>query len=161
MENFEIVLLSYSALAFISYLTFIIYKFGFLSAISASYYELRDLSRSLFTFFIWSVALPLMIVGVSETPFMFFAGAFLSFVGAAPQYKDGGMEERVHNTGAIGGIGFGFLSMLMVFEHYWLCGVLLGFVILSYLTKFKNYIWWIEILAFVTIYSSLIIYKLN
>lgn len=159
MELFESCLMLYSGFAFISYLSYVIYKFGILNAISASYYELKKLSKSLFTLFIWSISFPITIVGVSETPLMFFAGAFLSFVGAAPHYKQE-LEGKIHYVGALAGISFGFLALLIVFQQFMLSGIFLVFSLYALLTKMKNYFWWIEILAFITIYIGLLLHKL-
>lgn len=160
MELYEYILLGYSLLAFISYVAFIWIKFGVLSAISDSYYQLTNASKPMFTFFIWSVALPMIIVGVVDTPLMFFAGAFLSFVGAAPAFKEE-MEGKVHCVGAVGGIGFGFLAMLLFYQSYIIVLLILGFVAYASLKKIKNYLWWIEVVSFISIYLSLIIYKLQ
>lgn len=160
MEKFEVCLLIYSLIAFISYIAFIWIKFGVLSAISDSYYSLSNASKSMFTFFIWSVSIPMIIVGVSETGLMFFAGAFLSFVGAAPAFKEE-LEGKVHVAGAISGIGFGVLAMIFVFQHYVLASILVVFIILVNLLKMKNKTWWIEVLAFVFIYISLILHKIS
>lgn len=172
MEKYEICLLSYSFLIFVIYVAFIWIKFGILGAISDSYYELTKASQPMFTFFIWSVSMPIIIVGVPETPLMFFAGAFLSFVGAAPAFRNKEkivdnvsvsiktMEGKVHAIGAIAGIGFGVLAMLLVFKTYLLVLALVGFSVYIKASKTKNSIWWIEIVSFLTIYLSLVIYKI-
>ncbi len=160
MENFEKILLGYSGFIFVSYILYVIYKFGFLNAISASYYRLKKISKSLFTFFIWSISFPIIIVGVNETSLMFFAGVFLSFVGAAPHYEEK-LEGKIHYIGAIGGIGFGLLTLIFIFHLYILSGIFLIFILYARLFRIKNYFWWVEIAAFIIIYVGLIFFKIN
>ena len=115
----EVKLLIFVVLSFVGYISFIVNKYGVLPSISESYYKMKGdklFGGGLFTLFIWSLSLPLIIIG--DTPLMFFAGAFLSFVGAASAFKDLKMTKRVHNIGAIGGIGFGFLSMIIDFQLF-------------------------------------------
>jgi hypothetical protein len=90
---------------------------------------------------------------------MFFAGAFLSFVGAASAFKDLKMTKRVHTIGAVGGIGFGFLSMVLDFQLNEITFFMLLGSLILYLLKIKNLIWWVEILAFVLIILGLFIAK--
>lgn len=156
----EVKLLIFVVLFFVGYISFIVNRYGVLPSISGSYYKMKDdklFGGSLFTLFIWSLSLPLIIIG--DTPLMFFAGAFLSFVGAASAFKDLKMTKRVHNIGAIGGIGFGFLSMIIDFQLFELTYFMVVLSLSLFLLKTKNLIWWVEILAFVLIILGLFIAK--
>lgn len=156
----EVKLLIFVVLSFVGYISFIVNRYGVLPSISESYYKMKDdklFGGSLFTLFIWSLSLPLIIIG--NTPLMFFAGAFLSFVGAASAFKDLKMTKRVHNIGAIGGIGFGFLSMIIDFQLFELTYFMVVLSLSLFLLKIKNLIWWVEILAFVLIIIGLFIVK--
>jgi hypothetical protein len=156
----EVKLLIFVVLSFVGYISFIVNRYGVLPSISESYYKMKDdklFGGSLFTLFIWSLSLPLIIIG--DTPLMFFAGAFLSFVGAASAFKDLKMTKRVHTIGAVGGIGFGFLSMVLDFQLNEITFFMLLGSLILYLLKIKNLIWWVEILAFVLIILGLFIAK--
>lgn len=96
----------YTLITALSYLITIVILFGVLKSISQSYYEVKGFGKAIFTLFIWSISIPMMIIG--STPLMFFAGALLSFVGAAPAFKEE-MEGKVHVIGATGGILIGFI----------------------------------------------------
>ncbi len=156
----EVKLLIFVVLSFVGYISFIVNKYGVLPSISESYYKMKDdklFGGGLFTLFIWSLSLPLIIIG--DTPLMFFAGAFLSFVGAASAFKDLKMTKRVHTIGAVGGIGFGFLSMIIDFQLFELTYFMVVLSLSLFLLKTKNLIWWVEILAFVLIILGLFIAK--
>jgi len=170
MKNYEIFLLIYAITVFVVYWLFVVIKFGVLPSISDSYY--KENNKALFTLFIWSIAFPVIILGVEKTPLMFFAGAFLAFVGAAPAFKEE-LERSVHIIGAAGGIILGFLAMIIGYHQYYLPIVMGVFVILALpkrLPKFldkswmkwwtngiNNYTWWIETMAFVLIFINLTI----
>lgn len=162
MIEYKLFLLIYTIITFISYLTYVKIKYGILESISASYYKLKY--KSLFTLFIWSVSIPCIIIG--ETPLMFFAGALLSFVGAAPAFRRD-MEHDVHMAGAIGGIVLGFTSLLLDFQEYWLIAIMVLFTLYAlpkrlpkkydkeWLNGIPNHTWWIEVMAFVLIIFGL------
>lgn len=151
----ELYLLLFTVFIFISYLSFITYKYGVLQSISHSYYAMKDdlFGGMFFTLFIWCISFPIIVIG--DTPLMFFAGAFLAFVGAATAFKDLKMTKRVHTIGAVGGIGFAFLSMIIDFQLKELIFFMIVISLILYLLKIKNIIWWIEILAFTLIIIGL------
>lgn len=156
----ELNLLIFVVLSFVGYISFIINRYGVLPSISESYYKMKNdnlFGGGLFTLFIWSLSFPLIIVG--NTSLMFFAGAFLAFVGAATAFKDLEMTKRVHTIGAVGGIGFGFLSMVLDFQLNEITYFMLLASLILYLLKIKNLIWWVEVLAFVLIILGLFIAK--
>lgn len=153
----ELNLLLFVTIVYILYISFIVYKYGVLPSISDSYYMMKDniIGGSLFTFFIWSISLPLIVV--SNTPLMFFAGAFLAFVGASPAFKDLKMTKRVHTIGAVGGILFGFLSLMIDFKLNELTYFAIVISLICYLLEIKNIIWWVENLALCVILYGLYI----
>lgn len=153
--TYKLYLMLYATIVFISYVVGVYLKYGVLKSISESYYRIKN--KALFTLFIWSVSIPTIIVG--ETPLLFFAGALLSFVGAAPAFRED-VEGKVHVVGATGGIILGFASMAFEFHNYWLAGIMLGFLAFAlpkrlpkkldkeWINGITNYTWWIEIVAF-------------
>lgn len=152
MISLNLGLLIFTIIVFLTYVIGIYSKFGILKSISESVYHIKH--KALFTFFIWGVALPIMIVG--STGLMFMAGAFLAFVGASPMFKEE-MEGKVHYVGATGGIALGFAGMILNFG-LWPLAVIQGvFTLCAVLFKLKNHTWWIEVLAFILIIIGLII----
>lgn len=136
---------------FVSYVAYIWSKYGVLKSISQSYYELPEKLKPLFTFFCWGFAIPAIILGSSGI--MFLAGAGIAFVGAAAAFKET-MTKEVHMVGA--GVGV-FASQLAIIFQYGMWPVSATFFGLSLLLLIfrkkinKKHIWWIEILAFLSI----------
>lgn len=141
-------------LIFTGYVSAIWAKYGIQESISHSYYVLPRNLKFLFTLWCWAYALPAIII--ASTPLMFFAGAGICFVGAAAAYKEK-MTEAVHIVGAVTGIIFSQLSIILDF-HMWYITVAYAAIALPLaLTRFSknnicpNRTWWVEILAFITI----------
>lgn len=82
----------------------------------------------------------------------FFSGAGMCFVGASPLFKNKGLEQVVHYTGAIVVI---FCSQMWILAH------VTPWLLLSWLTAFfwgrtKKYMFWLEITAITTIGLAMI-----
>lgn len=144
---------------FITYISFLLIKFKkVLPSISDSWYMLKTPTNSLFTLFCFSIGLLMPFHILGYYPFLFFlSGAGLCFTGAATMFKDNKLTKKVHYIGAVFCILFAFLGI--GFEYnYWLPLILyLISVILSKLFNVNNFIWWIEIYAFVFIVLGLLI----
>lgn len=143
---------------FVSYVSFIMIKFGILPSISDSYYKLSTKLKPLFTLYCWGFALPAAIIGLTlseGSPFqflIFLAVSGIMFVGASPNFKYG-MDKSVHTISAIIGVVFSQLFIISVFPDMWYVPVI--FTVLSLLMfifkKSVKEIWWIEIFAFTSI----------
>jgi hypothetical protein len=139
---------------FVSYVSFIICKYGILSSISESYYRLPKNLKFLFTLFCWGFALPATIIGLNLTDnfLMFFAGAGIMFVGAAAAFKEQ-FTKKVHFTGAAIGITAAQLSTAFDFHMYYVnvifFTIALTILLGKCLGRIKNYVWWIELVAFI------------
>ena len=147
----ETILLLISVAIFLSYIGFIALKYGIQKSISESYYRLPSKQKVLFTLALWGFAIPVIILGgMLESWLLFLAGGLITLVGAAPAFKSLLMEYKAHMFGAYGGILLGLTALVVNFNLWWL--VLIA-VILAVIIKFtiKNYIWWIEVLAFFTV----------
>jgi hypothetical protein len=127
---------------------FIWSKYGVLPSISDSYYELPKQINFLFTLFCWGFAFPAMIVGISLTDnfLMFFATAGICFVGAAPNFN--GIDGKMHKISAILGVIFSQASIAFDFHMYYVNIIFCALFALILLMKIKNYVWWIELVAF-------------
>ncbi len=150
-------------LIFILYVAFIWYKFnGPLPSISDSMYRLRELGGwwyFLFTFFCWGIAIPLLFQTPGPTSLFYYSAAGLCFVGVATMFKlKDTFVPYVHFIGAAVGIIFSLLA-IGIERHGWLPMIVFAIsAVLIKLFKVKNATWWIEIAAFVSILTGLLIY---
>jgi hypothetical protein len=151
--------------AFMTYLTWIVVKFGIQPSISDSFYALRDkygessLIPWLFWLFLINISWPLFPL-LKFNGFAFFGMAGIILVGATAQYRQGKSTEIPHVVGAVGGIALTFLSIGIVFGGWawaWLPAYILVLGILN-IAKIPNYEWWIEVLAFVMITAGLAVH---
>ena len=130
---------------------FIIQRYGILPSISDSTYRLEGQSRWLFLAFLWSVGFLNLFQGLGA--WGFWATACLLFAGITIDHREQGANTRViHIVGATGAIIFSLIGLWVIYE-IWFPVVLIG--IFTYiLYNHKNFIWWIEIAAFVVIYGA-------
>lgn len=155
-ENLNLILLTFSSVLFISYISYIWSKHGVRQSLSETYYALGKNKNSIFTLFWWFFMIPVMFV--SSTPLIFFAGAGICFVGALPSFRNR-LEGKVHTISAAVGIILSMVSMVLDF-HYWISAI--SFVLISLLIillKIRNRTWWIEITAVIVLLSSLYFIK--
>jgi hypothetical protein len=150
--NTNIMLLAVSTAIITCYNFFIFMRYGVRESISASYYSLPKNVNFVFTLVLWAFVFPLMIAG--SNPLMFFAGAGIAFVGAAPDYKSI-LAGKVHSTAAVLGILFGMLSIAITFKL--IVPVAIFFVGAALIALKNPYgkVYWIENLAILTILGSL------
>ena len=140
---------------FVSYIGFIILKYGVQSSVSESYYRLPRKHQFLFTLFCWGFAIPAMIGG--DSALMFLAGSGIAFVGAAAAFKEK-MDNWVHMTGAYFGIAMSQLSIYFDFGLLYVNIISVSLAILITLLSLKwikNQIWWVEMVAFLSICYAL------
>lgn len=137
---------------FIFYIGYIWLKYGALKSISESYYALPRKLRPLFTLALWGFAIPAIIIG--DCGLMFLAGSGIAFVGAAAQMHEQ-FVRKVHVTAAIIGITAGHLAIIFNYHMWW---ITVAFVLASIpflIFDKKTRIWWVEILAFLSISIAL------
>jgi len=139
---------------FIGFLLYVVKQYGVQPSISDSWYVLKDHNKEyLFTFFIWALSIPILFLS-HISGFYFASAAFLSVVGVATMFKEDHVE-RVHVIGALGGIFFALLALLL--EGIWL--PLVGTSLISLYLRYKkisNLTWWVEIVAFACIELGLL-----
>jgi hypothetical protein len=157
--------LIWMTVAFVTYLAWIVAKFGVQPSISDSFYALREkygessLIPWLFWLFLINISWPLFPL-LQFNGFAFFAMAGIILVGATAQFRQGKSTEIPHVVGAVGGIALAFLSIGFVFGGWawtWLPAYLLV-VGLSNIARIPNYDWWIEVIAFVIIVTALLVH---
>jgi len=154
----ELILLSISAVIFVSYITFIVAKYGVQPSISASYYCLPRNFNFVFTLFIGGFIFPILFV--ATTGLLIFAGAFIMVIGAAQDFLND-TQRKVHYYSAAAGITLGMASMIIDY-HIWIIPAASIFLsALVFFLKLKNTTWWIEHLVFIGILSSLFVHYLK
>lgn len=137
---------------FFGYILFITFKYGVQSSVSESYYRLPRNLQWLFTLVTWGYAIPAMIIGLDFTGngLVFLAGAGIEFVGASPAFHKMGVERLVHTIGAF--VGILAMNLFLVVVGYWyITAIFVVLSILFYLIDSEKIIWWVEILAFLSI----------
>lgn len=152
------------------YLGWVIKNWGILPSFSDSYYKyykdgniakwIPIKKKYLFTFFVWGFSYFALMSG--PTPLLFFAIIMIGITGASPAFKDKQTKSIgiLHKVGAYGGIALSQASIC--FEHHmWYITAIFAFLsiiilILNKYGKVKNKIWWIETLAFLSIYITLL-----
>lgn len=150
------VLLIFIAVTSISYLLYIVIRYGIQKSISASYNVLETpIKKSLYGWFMLAVALPMMIV--SDNTLGWWAGAILAVDFAAPTGGDK-MRHAIHCICADAGMMLGVLMIGAVFQAWWLVILTVIMVVIAYY-KLKNKTWWIEIIVLCAVWLGLIIEK--
>ena len=173
-----------SLLIFVLYLFFTIRYVGHIpESLSETYYLLGDkyyksfpdpsemsfhrLRASIFTAMMWAIALLLMIPLLELTPepgkpLVFLSLASIMLVGAAPQFHDE-MEGRVHTISAYSAAVLGILWSV-IFAHgiyclaYFVAVCLIASLITGTVKSCRTY--WLEMIAFGTVYASAILQTL-
>jgi len=146
-------------IVFITYITFLVKKFGVLPSISESWYRLQPEKLGyLFTLFCLTLGILMLYQGTQDTSLFFISGVGLCFVGAATQFKINDYYTGIiHSAGAAICIVSALVGIGIEY-NLWLPGF--GFIILTipaYIFIKKNKTWWIEMLAFISILIGLII----
>lgn len=152
--NYEQYMIFIVIAVFFSYVGTVWAKFGVQPSISDSFYSWKGNWRHLFTFFCWGLALPIFIA--EPIHWFFITAGGLGFVGTAAEIKKE-FVSKVHNPSAVVAIISGLLGITFVFGHWYIA--LSGIVLSGLLALFnvKNKIWWVEIIAFISIISSFVI----
>ena len=162
-QTFTQLLASYGGMIWIT-ITFPIYtlyilwrnNWKVLHSISDSWYILKEKERGeeiFFTLFTYLLGIGL-ILQYPYSPLFFPAGMGLFWVGTQTQFRGISIKETIHYVGAVLAIVLSLIGLLLngVWLPLLICGVGSG---IGYLVKLKNFIWWVEILAFLTILSGL------
>ena len=149
------IILTISITVFILYIAYIWRRFGVQKSISDSYYRLKPIKQGwLFTLFCIGFAYPIAILASNLwiTP----AAFLIILVGVARAFKDTKFLKIAHMTGAYGGVGLGIIGLGVEYGLWWLS---ITFAIISFMLliiKVPNKIWWVEIVAFVTVLVEIV-----
>jgi len=127
-----------------------------LHSVSDSWYILKQKEHHeeiLFTLFTYFLGIGLILQYYHS--FLFFLGGMgLFWVGTQTQFRGESIKGTIHYVGAVLAIVLSLIGLLTqgVWIPLLICGV--GTSIM-YLGKIKNFIWWVEMLAFLTIIGGL------
>lgn len=91
----------------------------------------------------------------------FLSAGSLLFVGFVPAFKSSKMEDYLHDIAAYVGTLFGLLWIIMVTPFWYIILIVLGIVsIIAIWTKTwrTSYIYWLEMVAFVSTFISITCY---
>jgi hypothetical protein len=123
-----------------------------LHSVSDSWYILKQKEQHeeiLFTIFTYFLGIGLILQYYHS--FLFFLGGMgLFWVGTQTQFRGESIKGTIHYVGAVLAIVLSLIGLVLngVWVPLLICGVGTG---IMYLGKIKNFIWWVEMLAFLTI----------
>ena len=163
METFTQILAGYMGILWMT-ITFPIYtlyilwrnNWKVLHSVSDSWYILKQKEyheEILFTIFTYLLGIGLILQYYHS--FLFFIGGMgLFWVGTQTQFRGESIKGTIHYVGAVLAIVLSLIGLLTqgVWIPLLICGIGGG---IMYLTKIKNFIWWVEMLAFLTIIVGL------
>jgi hypothetical protein len=87
----------------------------------------------------------------------FLSGFSLALVGVAGWFREDKFIKRIHYSGAISGILLAFLGAFLSYsQNYVFFSVWLSVCLFWWAFKLPNFIWWVEVFAFVGVIVQLI-----
>ena len=127
-----------------------------LHSVSDSWYILKQKEHHeeiLFTLFTYFLGIGLILQYYHS--FLFFIGGMgLFWVGTQTQFRGESIKGTIHYVGAVLSIVLSLIGLLL--NGVWIPLLIMGITTpVLYYTKVKNFIWWVEILAFLTIIGGL------
>lgn len=143
---------------FTFYILYIWTRYGVQKSISDSWYTVDDGKKWMFTVVLCFAVGILHLFNAAINSLFFFSGTFLCFTGVATAFKDKGITNIVHFTGAFGAIVFSLIA-LCALGIWWTLALNILSVIILY--KVRNKVWWMEIVAFYSIMLGMLQYYLN
>jgi hypothetical protein len=147
--------------------------FGVPKSLSMTFYlfkEKREWQKILFPIMMISMAGLLMPVWLemsegSDLQFMsFLAAAGIMFTGTVPTFKSSKLEDRVHTISAIVAAVFALLWVIFVANLWYIIIIWLIIVLLIALISNSiktSLVYWLETIAFMSTFMSIIIYYLR
>lgn len=130
-------------------------KYGIKSCLSDYYYSIGKW----FTAAMCTSAVALMVAYIDAMPesfqvLSFFCCAGIAFVGAAPCYKSGGIDKKVHSGAAIISAGCGIALMLCL--HIYTPLIIATFAVIA-LIVYRRHAWllWLEFACFASVIATL------
>lgn len=171
--DWRIILVLLAFLIYGMYNLVALYIFGVPNSLSQTFYlfqERKKWQMILFPIMMFMMAFSLMLawLEISEghnLQFMtFFAAAGIMFTGAAPAFNSSDLENKVHTISATLAAIFSLLWVILVAKLWYI--ILIWFIVIllfAVMTKTvkKSTIYWLETVAFLSTFTSIIIYYIN
>ncbi len=127
-----------------------------LHSVSDSWYVLKQKERNeeiLFTIFTYFLGIG-TILQYYLNPIFFIGGMGFFWVGTQTQFRGESIKETIHYLGAVLGIGGSLIGLSLIGVWVPLLIMLVGGGIMK-LLKINNFLWWVEILAFILVIGGL------
>lgn len=155
MENLTLYLTIAQGAVFVSYITYVVNKFGIPDSISDTWYMLGP-KGILFSLFCSILGACMLYQGNDKSMFFVFSGVGLAFVGGATMFKwKGAFTDRIHYAGASIGIGSALVGLWRDYDNPVPVACFIPLAILLGGLKPNNAIFWMEIVAFAMIITGL------
>ena len=156
---------------YVAYNAFSLAIFGVPESLSNTYYLYKEKWNKgwlfcLMMYLVVALMMPAWITLSEGSNFQFLAflaPASIAFVGTAPRFKDGDLENKVHTISAIIAAACSLLWVAMVTPYWWVMLIWLGFIALAAIltSSYKTaYTYWLEQVAFLSTFTAAIMYSL-
>ena len=150
--------LLWMTISFPLYVTYILWRNNWkvLHSVSDSWYVLKQHERHeeiLFTIFTYFLGIGTLLQYYIH-PLFFLAGMGFFWVGTQTQFKGESIKETIHYLGAVLGIGLSLIGLGLTFSWIPLL-IMLVLGGIGKLLKITNFLWWVEILAFILVIGGL------
>lgn len=161
MESKTIIILA-QLLWVASYLFIIARRFGIPPSISDTYYVLdrhRKLLGNLFVIWLWIWVG--MIWQYAPNLWIEASAAVIMWVGAARDFRRNKLTLRTHEISAVVGIVLGYVGLtIALWSSAWIIIIPLSVGTMTFIalvSRTRNKIWWVEIVAFITIIGGMLL----
>jgi len=127
-----------------------------LHSVSDSWYILKLKEHNeeiLFTIFTYFLGIGTLLQYYLN-PIFFIAGMGFFWVGTQTQFRGESIKETIHYLGAVLGIGGSLIGLGLTFSWIPLLLMLVGGGVMK-LLKINNFLWWVEMLAFILVIVGL------
>ena len=127
-----------------------------LHSVSDSWYVLKLKEHNeeiLFTIFTYFLGIGTLLQYYLN-PIFFIAGMGFFWVGTQTQFRGESIKETIHYLGAVLGIGGSLIGLGLTFSWIPLLLMLVGGGVMK-LLKINNFLWWVEMLAFILVIVGL------
>lgn len=160
-----------ATVVYVAYNVISVAIFGLPESLSNTYYlyEKKSGIGWLFCLAMYLVVMLMMPawIGMSENNnwqfLAFLAPASIMFVGTAPRFKDGDLENKVHTISAIIAAACSLAWVALVTPYWWVMLIWLGFIALAAIltSSYKTaYVYWLEQVAFGSTFTAAILYSI-
>ena len=156
---------------YVAYNAFSLAIFGVPESLSNTYYLYKEKWNKgwlfcLMMYLVVALMMPAWITLSEGSNFQFLAflaPASIAFVGTAPRFKDGDLENKVHTVSAIIAAACSLLWVALVTPYWYVILIWFGYISLASIFTSSSqiaYVYWLETVAFGSTFTAAIIYSL-